>query len=363
MQHTNTARFIMDDFATAMGLSENFFGPSRYLCTDAFAVCNFLELYRQTNDASYLNIALRLVDAVHFVLGRYADEDSRDGWISGLDERAGYDHPTIGGLRIGKKLVERKPNELFDDNLEWNRDGQYFHYLTKWMLALNRITAVTGDDYYQRCALELAKTAHAAFTYTTVAGRPRCMHWKMSVDLSRPLISSMGHHDPLDALVTYIELRETSARYSSHFGNISLTTEIEDCLAMCAGKVWTTPDPLGIGNLLVNAFRLAQLKVESDIALPVDLAALLRQCEAGLEAYLDSGLLNHPAQQRLAFRELGLSTGLHALASLNSLVKQYPSKFSLSAESRGRLARLNAFRYLSNVIERFCAASGAPGMR
>ena len=73
------------------------------------------------------------------MLGRYREDDARHGWISGLDEENGPLHPTIGGLRIGKPLKERQNAERFDERLEWDRDGQYFHYLTKWMHALSQI--------------------------------------------------------------------------------------------------------------------------------------------------------------------------------------------------------------------------------
>jgi len=52
--------------------------------------------------------------------------------------------PTIGGLRIGKHLPERRLDEPYDPVLEWEGDGQYY-YLTKWMLALCRVFQVTGD--------------------------------------------------------------------------------------------------------------------------------------------------------------------------------------------------------------------------
>ena len=290
---------------------------------------------------------------MHFVLGRYSDEDSRIGWISGLDEREGYDHPTLGCLRIGKKLAERQPDEPFDNHLEWDRDGQYFHYLTKWMQALTRIAVVSGDGYYQRWALELARAAHTRFAYEPVAGKPKRMYWKMTVDLSRPLVASMGHHDPLDALITYVELRANSGRHDNSLSDITLEMEIADCQAMCAEKTWATDDPLGTGNLMVDTFRLAQTEAEFDIAGPVDLASLLADCEAGLVAFVDSGILNHPADHRLAFRELGLSTGLHALTRLHGLIEQYPSKFSLAGGHRTQLERLDKFSYLSNEIESF----------
>lgn len=39
-------REIMIEFANLSGLSPARTSPQRYLWTDAFAVCNFLELYR-----------------------------------------------------------------------------------------------------------------------------------------------------------------------------------------------------------------------------------------------------------------------------------------------------------------------------
>ena len=138
-------REIMLDFAERTGLSPAGLSPKRYLWTDAFAVCNFLGLYRQTGDKQYLRLALLLVEQVHAVLGRHRQDDERTGWISGLGEEEGRRHPTKGGLRIGKKMSERRPNEPFDEELEWDRDGQYFHYLTQWMHALDCVSRVTGD--------------------------------------------------------------------------------------------------------------------------------------------------------------------------------------------------------------------------
>jgi hypothetical protein len=38
------------------------------------------------------------------------------------------------------------------------------------------------------------------------------MHWKMSVDLSRPAVASMGNLDPYDGLVTYSVLKTLADR-------------------------------------------------------------------------------------------------------------------------------------------------------
>ena len=100
------ARHLMDEFAEATGLADGR-QARRYLWTDAFAVCNFLGLHRQTGEGRYLDLALRLVDQVHHVLGRHRPDDPRQGWIGGRAEDEGERHPTRGGLRIGKPLPER----------------------------------------------------------------------------------------------------------------------------------------------------------------------------------------------------------------------------------------------------------------
>ena len=325
----------------------------RYLWTDAFAVCNFLELYRRTGEQNYLDTALRLVEHVHFALGKYSGTDPRSGWISGLDENAGCLHPTRGGLRIGKNLAEREPDEPLNPRLEWDRDGQYFHYLTKWMHALSQVSGVTGDERYHRWALELAKASHAGFTYTPVSGERKRMYWKMSVDLSRPLVSSMGHHDPLDALITYTRLRETGRRDGRSPGYIDLEQEIADCQAMCGGQSWATEDPLGTGGLLADAFRLAQLVARFDMAGPLSVASLLADCETGLQAFVCSGSLDQRAEYRLAFRELGLAIGLHALLKLQGLIGRHQDRFASDQDLPKLLARLSEFTYLCDVIEEF----------
>ena len=135
------------------GLSQGGRDKRRYLWTDAFAVCNFLELFGRTSDQQYLRCAEELIYQVHSVLGRYRADAKRHGWISGLNEESGRRHPTAGGLRIGKPLRERDVTEPFDENLEWDRDGQYFHYLTKWMHALCQAAFLVGDA--SRWAVEL----------------------------------------------------------------------------------------------------------------------------------------------------------------------------------------------------------------
>jgi hypothetical protein len=344
---------IMTEFASLTGLSPAGKAPRRYLWTDAFAVCNFLELYHQTGDDIYKHLALKLVDQVHNILGRHREDDSRRGWISGLDEQEGKMHPTRGGLRIGKKMDERKPADPFDERLEWDRDGQYYHYLTKWMHALNRVSRATGDSIYNRWAIELAKTAHARFTYVPLSGGQKRMFWKMSIDLSYPLVPSMGHHDPLDGFITYNQLQATVAKNSEKSTWPDLDAETADMADICEGKRWATDDPLGIGGLLSDAFRVAQLIVEGRFEKMELLQIILEDPLLGLESYVENNPLRLPADYRLAFRELGLSVGLQAVERLRGLIEENPGIFNRQHVLPSRIEALRRYAPLIEAVEAF----------
>jgi hypothetical protein len=308
----------MADFADSTGVSGKA-TPRRYLWTDAFGVCNFLGLYRQTGEDRYLAFAVELVDQVHHVLGRHRKDDPRHGWISGLSEEEGEQHPTRGGLRIGKKLNERGRDEPPDPRLEWDQDGQYFHYLTKWMHALYRMGRETGEHRYLRWAAELAATAHNSFTFEIFPGGPKRMVWKMSIDLKRPLVSSMGQHDPLDGLVSYLELQTVEGLEAGD--RASLATPIADTTEMCKAGRWATGDPLGIGGLLDNAARLTQMVIGRRVERRQLLRQILVDADLSLQAFGRSSLLNRPAAQRLAFRELGLAISVYGLQRIRPLAR------------------------------------------
>jgi len=297
-------------FAERTGLDPDR-APQRYLWTDAFAVCNLLGLARVTGEERYRELALRLIGQVHDVLGRHPPGTARTGWLSELDEQAGAAHPTRGGLRIGKKLPERRPDEPFDEQLEWDRDGQYFHYLTKWMHALDQTARTVRQPVFNVWARELAVVAHRAFSYGAAGSRR--MVWKMSVDLSRPLVPSMGQHDALDGLVTCAQLQATAAELGSATGP-DLTAVVVDFTAMTRGHDLATVDALGLGGLLADAAGVAQLMARGVFADGQLLDALLAAALAGLPHYAREGDLEQPASRRLAFRELGLAIGLRATA-------------------------------------------------
>lgn len=305
------AASIMTAFAERTGLSSSQ-PPQRYLWTDAFAVCNFLALGRITGEARYTGLALRLVDQVHHVLGRYRADDTRKGWLSGLAGSDAEAHPTQGGLRIGKKLPERRPGERFDERLEWDRDGQYFHYLSKWMHALDQVARATGEARYSAWACELAETAHRAFAQGPGGRGGRAMAWKMSSDLSRPLVPSMGQHDPLDGYITCVQLAVTAAKFAPA-ARTSLDAAAIDFASMLEGRDLRTSDPLGLGGLMTDAYRVEQLARQGASVFARLLDALVAATLGGLSHYASQDELRQPAHRRLAFREIGLAIGLEAV--------------------------------------------------
>ena len=340
----------MDDFAQRTGLTGER-PQTRYLWTDAFAVCNYLGLYEQTGRPRFAELASGLVDAVHRELGRHRADDPREGWISGLSDEEGAEHPTRGGLRIGKKLGERPPGEPPDDRLEWDRDGQYFHYLTRWMHALARLASVLGDRDALRWAVELAEAAVSGFSRALPSG-DRGLVWKMSIDLSRPLVSSMGQHDPLDGYITLLELRSAAGERGVAD---TLSTELSALETMCRRAHWTTADSLGLGGLLADAYRLAQLSVkphrpetsDDDLTLLED---ILHAVSIGLRQLIAQRPFSLHAEQRLAFRELGLAVGLHALAPLE---KRLAGDADLAQRTAPLLHALRGIEPLAHRIEDF----------
>ena len=337
------ARDLMETYAETTGLTGSR-SAIRYLWTDAFAVCNFISLFEATGDEQYLRQAEVLISQVHHVLGRHRPDDSRTGWISGLSKDQGEQHPTVGGLRIGKSLNERSEDQPYDSQLEWDRDGQYFHYLTKWMHALYRMGHATGNQQLVIWAAELDEAAHRAFVAHSQTSGAKRMYWKMSIDLSRPLVDSMGHHDPLDGLITTLELLSDKHLTESHKAILNLA--LRDYDAMCEHRSWTSPDPLGIGGLLEAAVRLFQLIHHRELERTTLLSELLHDAWLSLRTFRDSYALTRPAEQRLAFRELGLAIGLRG-------IKLIDAREPISEDISGLVREILAYISLADEIESF----------
>ncbi|KAL4457319.1 hypothetical protein ABPG75_012184 [Micractinium tetrahymenae] len=253
---------------------------SRYLWTDAFGVCNFLTLAVETGDRAYLDQADALITAVHDTLGRTPDRKRRLG--PATDEE-----PTRGGLRIGKVHPEGHRDG----------DGQYFHYLTKWAFALNRMSLARGNDKYNRWAVQLVEAVHPHFVHGSGGPAPR-MWWKISIDMSQPAVASEGNLDPFDGLVTYRLLQDTAGDAAV------LRHEIADMERMVERKYkrYDSDDPLDLGEALwLSHWGLpgqpwAQLVTE-------------RSLDA-LEDLWSRGYFRAPEHFRLAFREFGTTLGV-----------------------------------------------------
>ena len=303
MGHTKEqleARDIMQAFAADTGLLFDV-SPRRYLWTDAYAVGNFIVLHNLFPNEGYLQMAEVLADQVHHVLGAHRGDDARTGWLSGFENSEAEHHPTAGGLRIGKPVPERCPDEPYDPDKEWDRDGQYYHYLTKWMSALAQLYRATDRADYHRWACELADVAFQRFSSPA---DPGLLRWKMSIDLTRALVSHTGQHDALDGLITALVLAADAP-------DARLSPIITTLQPICMHQNWTTNDALGIGGLLADAVRLAHLPTTAyNRAL---LNTVLSQALLGLRHFLAQPHLELPANQRLAFRELGLAIGLRGI--------------------------------------------------
>ncbi|KAF7588457.1 hypothetical protein BBP40_005683 [Aspergillus hancockii] len=268
----------------------------RYLWTDAFGVINFLTLHNEykktlpsstSPDDRYLILARRLAQTVHDVLGRTRDSRSR---LPGATD----ENPLGGGLRIGKT------HEHGSDG-----DGQYHHYLTIWMFALNRLSLATSDPTYNRQAVALAKAIHPHFFIGRRSARPR-MVWKMSMDLSVALVGSEGNLDPIDGYVVFRLLQATAMQMGE--GEV-LAEEIADYKRVMErkGKHFVSSDPLDLGMTLWTAHWFAEKEDWAN--------ELLAQCfEQIYELFEIDRYLERSDKQRLAFREFGTCVGIQCMS-------------------------------------------------
>ncbi|OJD31658.1 uncharacterized protein BKCO1_45000100 [Diplodia corticola] len=279
----------------------------RYLWTDAFGVLNFLTLHRasrrpdssssgggggggecKNETATYLTYATALAQAVHDVLGRTRDGSARLPGATDAD-------PMGGGLRIGK-----------EDAGGPDGDGQYHHYLTLWMYALNRLAVAWRGEgreaeagRWNGHAVRLMQAVHPAFVYDRAGGaRPR-MYWKVSVDLKRPLVLSEGNLDPVDGLVVCKLLAEFEGG-----GEEVLAEERRDYEKIVATKWanYTSSDPLDLGMTLWTAHQYAGKEQWA--------TGFVDRAKRDLKVLIDSDYFKAGLRRRLAFREFGTALGI-----------------------------------------------------
>ena len=163
----------------------------------------------------------------------------------------------------------------------------------------------------------------------------------------------MGHHDPLDGFVTYNELQATSTKGSEKSTSKDLRAEIADLADICEGKSWATDDPLGIGGLLSDACRVAQLVATENLEQTGLLETLLESSLIGLESFVEEYSLKLPAGYRLAFRELGLSIGLGAVKKIQEMIEQNSKSLRKKDSLPPLLQALSMYAGLRESIETF----------
>lgn len=255
----------------------------RYLWTDAFGLLNFLTLYHSTSNPHYLSLSKWLASAVHSTLGR-----TRDGKFR--LPNATDAEPLKGGLRIGK-----------DDATGPDGDGQYHHYLTLWMFALNRLALAAKEQAWNDLAVQLARAIHPAFVYDRDKARPR-MYWKVSVDLWTPLVRSEGNLDPIDGYVVYRLLQSADGAESK-----CLEREIEEYGRIVKGK-WKgygSSDPLDLGMTMWTAHFFGMGEGAEEWS-----ESLLSAARRDTERLFQRGYFEGSVRRRLAFREFGLAMGM-----------------------------------------------------
>jgi len=199
------------------------------------------------------------------------------------------------------------------ESLEWESDGQYFHYLTRWFNALLQAYRETGEEKYASWAAELIKVSEK-FIIKDRGTLTMC--WKMNTDLTKPVVKKRGVHDPLDGLVCVISIMGITPEFSP-----ALEPLKEDLQHLCHDNNWFTTDALGIGGLLLNTARTAILSFDKK-PLPPSIRPeyLFAESIAGLEAFSKQVYDKlKPANTRLAFRECGLSLGVRVLYGLREI--------------------------------------------
>ena len=231
--------------------------------------------------------------------------------------RSAERHPTRGGLRIGKALPERRPQRTLRRDARVGPRRPVLPLPHAVDARARQVARATVQPRLQRWAKRARRRRARAFSIRPAGRRGPRMAWKMSIDLERPLVPSMGHHDPLEGLVAVLELESTAAALGAGAG-LDLRRAASRFGAMIEGTDLATTDPLGLGGLLMDAHRLDRL-LRDDAAARTRILSVeqmralrLRLLEAalsGLAGYVGESELERPASMRLAFRGSGSRSG------------------------------------------------------
>lgn len=215
-------------------------GSRRYLWTDAFGVLNYVSLAMKSEDRGsqlekkqYLQAAKKLIDETLFSLGN----PMSDAYPMAEKENGQYK-----GLRIGKVHARQES----DPGMQF--DGMYWHYLDKFLFALQRYSKCARDESYLQKATTIINDVHSNFFVPN-----RGFHWKLNTDLTRIRgMDANPSHDVVSAFVVYNlinmeggnlskeirELRPVVERYFTEMSSREVVMETRDSLGL-GMHLWT----------------------------------------------------------------------------------------------------------------------------
>ena len=125
---------------------------------------------------------------------------------------------------------------------------------------------------------------------------------------------------------------------------------------MCQGVDWATRDTLGIGGLLIDAYRLLQLAGTYQLHAVPAVESLLMDIERSMQAFAQlqrENPLNLPAEYRLAFRELGLAIGLASIKKMRAAITRRPANFTNIDQLNSSLKNLGSYYPVYGLIRDF----------
>jgi len=131
---------------------------------------------------------------------------------------------------------------------------------------------------------------------------------------------------------------------------------------MARGGSWETDDPLGVGGLLMDASRMGQLMKEDALTDGGLLGQILRAALPGLDAISTNGSLDLPAEERLAFRELGLSIGLKGVGLVRESLVARADLYGNNANMR-LVQELMRHLHLAEKVESFWSRPESQGTK
>jgi hypothetical protein len=161
----------------------------------------------------------------------------------------------------------------------------------------------------------------------------------------------MGQHDPLDGFITCHQLEATARWLPGAARGPDLAAAMTDFARLIGAGHWATADPLGIGGLLIDASRVAQLAEDGTAGAGALLEPLLAAALEGLAQHARQADLCQPAERRLAFRELGLAIGLSAVPGVEEQVHAMRVRFPEGVQAR--VDSLARYAGLGSAIESF----------